>query len=129
IWYHNGFIYFTTKGDNRIWALDTTRQTLKVIYDAAQHLNPILTGVDNIIANAAGELLVAEDGGNMEIVMLAAGTIKPLLQIVGHDRSEITGPAFSPDGSRLYFSSQRGANGRDRDGITYEISGFGSSLR
>jgi len=129
IWYHNGFIYFTTKGDNRIWALDTTRQTLKVIYDAAQHLNPILTGVDNITTNAAGELLVAEDGGNMEIVMLAAGTIKPLLQIVGHDRSEITGPAFSPDGSRLYFSSQRGANGRDRDGITYEISGFGSSLR
>jgi hypothetical protein len=25
-----------------------------------------------------------------------------------HDGSEITGPSFSPDGTRLYFSSQRG---------------------
>lgn len=124
IWYHNGFIYFTTKGDNRVWALDTTRQALKVIYDAKLHHNPILTGVDNITANAAGELLVAEDGGNMEIVILAAGTIKPLLQVVGHDRSEIAGPAFSPDGSKLYFSSQHGTGGRDQNGITFEINGF-----
>jgi Tol biopolymer transport system component len=29
----------------------------------------------------------------------------------------MTGPAFSPDGSRLYFSSQR------NPGRTYEISG------
>lgn len=124
IWYQNGIVYFTTKGDNRVWALDAAQQKLKVIYDAAQHSSPILTGVDNITANAAGELLVAEDGGNMEIVILSANVIKPLLQIVGHDRSEITGPAFSPDGSRLYFSSQRGASGRNQDGTTYEISGF-----
>ncbi|MDT8364513.1 MAG: DUF839 domain-containing protein [Nitrosomonas sp.] len=126
IWYqhHNRFVYFTTKGDDRVWALDTVRQTLRVLYDAAQHSPPVLTGVDNITANSAGELLIAEDGGNMEIVILSANTVKPLLQIVGHNRSEITGPAFSPDGSKLYFSSQRGASGRNQDGVTYEISGF-----
>jgi secreted PhoX family phosphatase len=45
------------------------------------------------------------------------------LQIVGQDNSEITGPAFSPDGTRLYFSSQRGTSGSVLDGITYEITG------
>ena len=66
--------------------------------------------MDNITANAAGELLVAEDGGDMQIVIIPKqGEVYPLLQVTGHDRSEITGPAFSPDGSRLFFSvSQRG---------------------
>ena len=40
-----------------------------------------------------------------------------------YKRQEITGPAFSPDGSRLYFSSQRGKTGRNEDGITFEITG------
>jgi hypothetical protein len=47
--------------------------------------------------------------------------------VVGQDRSEITGPAFDPSGTRLYFSSQRGAAGW---GITYEVTGpFGSFRR
>jgi hypothetical protein len=46
-----------------------------------------------------------------------------MLQLVGHNISEITGPAFSPDGSRLYFSSQRGKTGRIEDGVTFEITG------
>lgn len=123
IWYHQGIIYFTTKGDDRVWAYDTHNNQLDIIYDAARHASPILTGVDNIIANTTGELLVAEDNGDMQIVILSGGTIKPLLQLVGHDRSEITGPAFSPDGSRLYFSSQRGKTGRHENGVTFEIMG------
>ncbi len=67
---------------------------------------------------------MAEDKGNMQIVILSGSTIKPLLQLVGHDQSEITGLAFSPDGSRLYFSSQRGKTGRNENGVTFEISGF-----
>mgnify|MGYP001591180583 FL=1 len=123
IWYHQGIIYFTTKGDNRVWAYDVRQNHLSIVYNAALYLQPVLTGVDNITANAAGELLVAEDGGDMQIVVLTAGKALPLLQVVGHDRSEITGPAFSPDGSRLYFSSQRGKTGNSEDGITFEITG------
>jgi secreted PhoX family phosphatase len=41
----------------------------------------------------------------------------------GQPLSELTGPAFSPDGSRLYFSSQRGATGTNEGGITYEVRG------
>ncbi len=124
LWYHHEVIYFTTKGDDRVWAYDVKNNDLSIIYSAAFHTRPVLTGVDNITANAAGELLVAEDGGNMQIVIIPReGEAYPLLQVTGQDRSEITGPAFSPDGSRLYFSSQRGKTGRSEDGVTYEITG------
>ncbi len=94
-----------------------------IIYNAALFLQPVLTGVDNITGNAAGELLVTEDKGNMQIVALTVDKIVPVLQVIGHDDSEITGPAFSPDGSRLYFSSQRGKTGLAQDGVTFEVTG------
>lgn len=127
IWYSQGLIYFTTKGDNRVWRLDTNLNHLDVIYDAATANNPILTGVDNLTVSSGGDVLVAEDGGDMQIVVLdSEGNVAPLIQVVGQDDSEITGPAFSPDGSRLYFSSQRGSelfgNGSGF-GITYEVTG------
>jgi secreted PhoX family phosphatase len=123
--YHENVIYFTTKHDNRVWAFDIESQQITTLYDYENSLTPILTGVDNIAVNRDGELLVAEDGGDMQIVLLnEKGEARPLLQIVGQSRSEICGPAFSPDGSRLYFSSQRGTSGFSSGGITYEISGF-----
>ncbi len=123
IWFHAGIVYFTTKGDDRVWSYDTRSKMLAIVYNAAFYLRPVLSGVDNITANAAGELLVAEDEGNMQIVIVTPDSIRPLLQVVGQNRSEITGPAFSPDGTRLYFSSQRGASGKSEDGVTYEITG------
>ena len=67
---------------------------------------------------------MAEDGGNMEICLITpAGAVVEFLRIVGHPESEVAGPAFNPDGTRLYFSSQRGTTGRGRGGITYEVSG------
>ncbi|WP_255251791.1 alkaline phosphatase PhoX [Nitrosomonas ureae] len=123
IWYRWGIVYFSTKGDNRVWAYDVLKQSVRIIYDASLYPEPILTGVDSITSNAAGELLIAEDGGNMQLVALAEGKVRPILRIVDQDSSEITGPAFSPDGSRLYFSSIRGKTGLLEDGLTYEITG------
>ena len=85
---------------------------------------PVLRGVDNITVSPRGDVLVAEDGDDMQLVAITTtGDIEPVLQIVGHDRSEITGPAFDPSGTRLYFSSQRGSTNTDDDGVTYELSG------
>lgn len=124
--FHEGVVFFTTKGDNRVWAYDTTAETLTILYDDDTAADPILRGVDNLWVTPAGDLLVAEDGGDMQIVAIAAdGSLVPIVQVVGHPDSEITGPALDPYRQRLYFSSQRGASGSALgfDGVTYEISG------
>lgn len=115
-------IYFTTKLDNVVWCYFIDTGVITRIYSAAQYQSPLLTGVDNIEVSASGEVLIAEDGGNMQIIALDhRHTPYVLLQVYGQDRSEITGPAFSPDGQRLYFSSQRGRSGKSQDGLTYEL--------
>ncbi len=113
-------VYFATKGDNRVWNYDIVANRIDVLYDG--NADPVhqLTGVDNVGITPMRELVVAEDGGNMELVLVSRrGQTAPLLRITGQDGSEITGPAFSPDGSLLYLSSQRGEGA----GLTYEISG------
>lgn len=122
--FYEGIVSFATKGDNKLWSYDTENNKISIIYDASSHPNPILTGVDNITTNKEGELVVGEDGGNLQLVVLTKNNnLIPLIQLVGHDSSEVTGPAFSPDGKRLYFSSQRGTTGNLDGGITYEITG------
>jgi hypothetical protein len=121
--WHEGLIYFTTKGDNRVWRYDTNRAQLGVLYDANARTEPQLTGVDNVTITASGDVLIAEDGGAMQIVLLTpAGLALPIVQVTGQDLSEICGPAFDPNFQRLYFSSQTGPLNLDTDGITYEIS-------
>jgi hypothetical protein len=120
VWYTDGNVYFTTKGDNRVWRYTPASTTLTVVYDdtdpfpSPRHL----TGADNLVATTTNRVFVAEDGGNMEIVGVdvATGATYPIIryEITG---SEITGPAFSPDGTRLYFSSQ------GNPGETFEVSG------
>ena len=107
-----------------MWQLDLFLNTLSVIYDASDYAAPVLRGVDNITVSPRGDILVAEDGDDMQIVALTVqGTVEPLVQLVGHDQSEITGPAFDPSGTRLYFSSQDGMSGMGSDGFTFEVSG------
>ena len=126
-WYGKGVVHLTTSGDNRVWAYDVRTQLIRVVYAPGTSCNPVLTGVDNVVASTSGDLYVAEDGGDMQLVILAPdGSVSPFLQIMYQDGSEITGPAFAPRGDRLYLSSQRGGSlGR---GITYEIRGPFRSL-
>ncbi len=122
-WYAEGTVWFTTKRDGRVWRYDVPERRLTVAYDDDAPGTP-LTGVDSVVGTEVGELFVAEDGGDMQVcVITEGGHVAPFLRVTGHPRSEVTGPAFSPDGTRLYFSSQRGAAGVISDGVTYEVRG------
>ena len=119
-------VYFATKGDKRVWELDLETDTLTVAYDCLAHPSGSLDAVDNVTVHApTGRVFIAEDGGNMELgVMAEVGGRREMAafcRIPGHVGSEIAGPAFTPDGTRLYLSSQRGADGTT--GVTYEITG------
>ena len=138
--YFDGKIFFTTTNDHRVWLFDPVKNKLSIFYDGKENFgikNPFswiknwreenqdkpLRSPDQITVSNGGYPLVAEDGDNMELCFLDHnGFAKPLVRIEGHWLSEITGPAFSPDGSRLYFSSQRGKSGSRSDGgITFEV--------
>ncbi len=137
--YDKGVVLFTTKGDDRVWALTVgapeseAPDTIEVLYDGKKP-GSVLTGVDNIIVSPhTGNIYVAEDGSNMEVVVIETDddgnrTVAPLVRATGPQHgysspspvptaSEITGLALSPDGRRLYFSGQRSFG----VGITYEV--------
>ncbi|MFC9426583.1 alkaline phosphatase PhoX [Streptomyces sp. NPDC056987] len=124
-YYADDTCWFTTKGDNRVWQYNAAAGTIELAYDDSLVSGTApLTGVDNVTGAASGDLFVAEDGGNMEICVITPDdVVAPFLRIDGQSGSEITGPAFSPDGTRLYFSSQRGTSGSSSGGITYEVTG------
>lgn len=123
--YRNGTCYFTTKGDNRVWAYNESNSTIAIAYDDNLTSNPPLTGVDNITGDSfVGDLYVAEDGGNMEVCIITPDdVVAPFLRVTGQSSSELAGVAFNPAGNRLYVSSQRGTSGSSSGGITYEVTG------
>lgn len=112
----DGVLWFDTKYDDRIHRLDLRAQTYSLLWDS----NPedvgveaaVLSGVDTIIVDTrTGDLFVAEDGGNMELVIVSPdGDVAPFLRLAdrSHASSEISGQCFSPDGTRLYLASMRG---------------------
>ncbi len=99
---------------------------MEQIYDNANR--QIETGfkdVDNVTGGPAGEVVVAEDGDLMRLYVIVPNEPAKLLMQINKGGSEVTGPAFTADGSRLYFSSQRGPSGVDgtgSGGATYEMT-------
>ena len=120
LWYYDGRVYFSTKGDDRVWEYDVVARAIRVHYDPLTAADPFLRGVDNLTGSAGGDILVAEDGDDLQLVaILPDGSLRAVLQVVDHPGSEVTGPAFDPSGTRLYFSSQRAPGGA----VTYEVTG------
>jgi secreted PhoX family phosphatase len=128
-------LVFTTKGTGQVHRIDLEQMRYAVLREAG----PPLDGVDNVTADPlTGDLFVAEDGGNMELVLISAdGSVAPFARVAEDPTgSEITGPCLSPDRTRLYFSSQRGPSPKmlkevipgctfdsRNAGITYEVTG------
>lgn len=136
-WFAAGHLFFATASDHRVWAVNVATNEIAVIYDAAAAGPdaPFRRPVSITVHELSGDILVAGGAGDagdagahrsddLQLVLLADATRRrvsaPFLQLVGHGGSEITGVAFSPDASRLYFSSQRGT---DNEGLTFEVVG------
>ena len=117
-------VWFTSKGDRRVWHYRVDTQVLEVRYQTGD--GP-LNAVDNIwVDEASMALFIAEDGGNMELVMLRPdNSSQVVVRVPDQPDSEITGPCFNPAGDRLYFSSQRApvGAGAAQVGTTFEITG------
>ena len=134
IWHDGGVLYFTTKGDARVWAYDSRTGVLEILFDRATAMDSSLDAVDNITVSAAGEIFVCEDGGNMEIGLITPEReVSPFLRftgdahpVEGEFKSEVCGVIFDPSGTRLYCTSQRSyppGPGGPGPGAVYEISG------
>jgi hypothetical protein len=129
LWYARGIVYFTTKGDKKVWAYDLGRERIEVIFDREQAQDAPLNAVDNVTVSASGDVYVCEDGGNMEIGMITPDRkVSPFLRFVGpeHEGSEVCGVTFDPSGTRMYFTSQRAyppLPGAPGPGAVYEVSG------
>jgi uncharacterized protein len=130
-----GLIYFTTKNDGRVWAIDLDNDLIELIVDGqnGQAFTDLRTNppglanwsqVDNMLVSPAGDAMVAEDGSRMRLAIVVNNQPSKLLLQITAGTSEICGPAFTPDCSRLYFSRQNGPNipGATTRGTIYEMT-------
>lgn len=119
-------LFFACKGDNRLFAYDSDNELIESVFDN-NAIDPPFDQVDNVVVSPAGDILVSEDGDAMRLMVVVPNQPAKVLVKVSLGRSELTGPAFSPDGSRLYFSSQQGPNfgvgvRKRGKGVTYELT-------
>lgn len=126
IWYDSGIVYFTTKGDVRVWAYDVARQHLEVLYDKALAGDGSpLKSVDNLCVSRAGDIYVCEDGDTFEICLISPERrvqtfVRLSPEVHGQPgTNETTGVVFDPSGRRMYFGVQRSFG----TGAVYEVRG------
>lgn len=126
-WFADRCLFFTTTADHRVWAMDVETNEIEVLYDGEEvGVDAPLRDPDSItVHERSGDIFVAEHGDDgLQLLLLADARRRrvaaPFLQLIGHHSGEITGTAFSPDGARLYFSSQQGTDG---EGLTFEVTG------
>ncbi|WP_084269936.1 alkaline phosphatase PhoX [Patulibacter minatonensis] len=132
IWFDDGSVYFATTGDETIRALRIAAGRIETVYAAKDVPGTPLQGVDNITVSRSGDLFVCEDSYDndpdaMDVCMITReGEVARFAKFTGPEHflpseleSEITGVAFSPDGSRMYAASQRAGG----VGAVYEITG------
>lgn len=143
VWCQDGWLWFTTGLDNRVHAVDLVERRYELVWDGVGNRQPLVGIADLTVAPVSGDLYVAEDRGDMELVLIGVnGDVAPFARFADptHLFSEVSGPCFDPTGERLYFSSLRGPGNRlTRDiipdvdwgdepeglmvGVTYEVTG------
>ncbi len=102
-YFSDGYVYFTTTGDDKVWALNTTTDAIEVIYDAAVlGKNAPLKDPDCLtVHHTSGDIYVGEDADDLQLVLLADGdrnrVAAPFLQLVGHGNGETGSPGQDPD--------------------------------
>jgi secreted PhoX family phosphatase len=129
MWYDDGVVYFTTKGDRRVWMYHAATGRIEILYDLAKaDADTPLRDVDNCVVSKSGDLFICEDGDNLEICMITPDRyISAFLRLdgvvhngpAGPSSNETTGVVFDPSGTRMYFAAQRSFGG----GAIYEVSG------
>ena len=124
IWYDSGFVYFSAKGDNRVYSYATRTAKLEVLFDGKVQRAAGLSGLDNITVSQSGDLFVCEDNGDPEYsigIITRERQAARFLTVSGpnHQGSELAGVIFDPSGKRMYFASQRGYG----TGVVYEVTG------
>ena len=130
IWLDGGRVFIATTADHRVHAYDIAAGRLEVVYDGLASRSAPLLRVDQLTANPSGEVFVCEDIATDEIdigVIDRRGRVSRFLSATGpeHEGSELTGVAFDPSGSRMFFSSQRAGGTTDAPGpgAVYEVTG------
>ena len=124
MWYDSGVVFFTTKGDRKVWAFNTGTSRIETIYDreTAGDGSP-LQSVDNVTVASSGDVYVCEDGDNFEICIITpdrqVASFVRLDQAIHTSDNETVGVVFDPSGYRMYFGVQRSYG----DGAVYEITG------
>lgn len=140
IWHDNGIVYFTTKGDSRVWSYTIATRALEILYDeSAVGPEAPLSGVDNITVSPGGEIFVCEDGRDHDICLITPQfEVSRFLKLdpVVHGGpvdpfpapgNETVGVVFNPAGDRMYFGAQRSfplaGPASFPAGVVYEIKG------